>query len=248
LEIQQYLTRKIQKSAGMSYKIFCYRDRFENFKKIAAERTGNFPAKPTDDFARLVCVNSEGRVGFDKSEDASHLIGTMAIGNFWPWQDKMLCIGTPEGRYGRGYVFRPNSDAFECLVKEHEKYDLDTKKFLIMRRHGRLCPEPMPSLLSPFLTNSRRPIGRKLYKRFMEICHYVSMEPTSTERGDLRSFRRTWIFSLMSWDSCWANRVSLFLQTILSSLLKDYVEPPQRGLIYFWSDSALKHELKIRFY
>jgi hypothetical protein len=167
----------------MSYKILCYRDRFENFKKIAAERTGNFPAKPTDDFARLVCVNSEGRVGFDKSEDASGLIGTMAIGNFWPWQDKMLCIGTPEGRYGRGYVFRPNSDAFERLVKEHEKYDLDTKKFMIMRRHGRLCPEPTPSLLSPFLTNSRRPIGRKLYKRFMEICHYVTMEPGAYEHS-----------------------------------------------------------------
>lgn len=160
----------------MKYKILCYRDHFENFRKITYASVGRIPAKPNDDFARLISVNSEGKIGLHHSEDASKLISLMSMGNYFPSRDKMCCVTEPGAMYGFGYAFRPKCNAFESLIKEHAKFDLDTRKYKVMKRHGRPCAEPTPVLLTPFMRNAHRPIGRKLYKKIIETCHYVTME------------------------------------------------------------------------
>ena len=166
------------------YQILCYRDHFEAFKAIANEKTCAIPAEPMDDFAILVCVNNDRTIGFDSSEDSDKLLGLL-FKDCFTTQGTNLTGPVEEvpSRYSCNYAFKPKSDAFERMIKDHEKFELDTKRFRVLARHGRLCIPPTPTPLTPFMRNSKRPISLELYLMLMDTCHYVTMEVISGEHG-----------------------------------------------------------------
>ena len=166
------------------YQILCYRDHFDAFKSIANEKICAIPAEPQDDFAILVCVSSDRMIGFDSSEDSDKLLGLL-FKDCFTTQGTNLAGPVEElpSHYSFNYAFKPKSDAFEHMLNDHKKFELDSKRFRVLARHGRLCIPPTPTPLTPFLTNPKRPISPELYLKLMDTCHYVAMGVISGEYG-----------------------------------------------------------------
>lgn len=162
------------------YQLLCYRARFESFKKITSL---TLPANSQDEFAKLVCVSRKGKIGFNSSQAAEILLGSLAKGCYILAGKKLSYLSKAVPGESRAYAFKPKDVSFEGLIAEYEKVERDAKKFQIMSRNGRACLSPKPSILSDFLKNTGHPISTELYQRLMETCHYVSREIASGEHG-----------------------------------------------------------------
>lgn len=100
------------------YKILCYRDSFESYKRITNDRIREIPASAQDDFALLVCVNNEKLIGFDKSSKALDLLGLLFKGCYSASGDEMLHVAQAAPRYSGGYTFKPRCNSFENMIRE----------------------------------------------------------------------------------------------------------------------------------
>lgn len=162
------------------YQLLCYRASFESFNKLTSSK---IPANSYDEFALLVCVSKKGKVGFNSSEAAEILLGSLAKGSYVLAGGRLSYVSTTVPGESRSYAFKPKDDSFQRLLKEYEKAELDAKKFQIMSRNGRACLPPASSILSGFLKNIGHPISTELYQRVIETCHYVTKEIASGEHG-----------------------------------------------------------------
>jgi hypothetical protein len=166
-----------------AYMILCYKDSFESYRKTANDVIRAIPAKREDEFALLTCVNSEQSLGFDVSEKSQRLLGSLFKSCYTTCGEKMAGPTSAVSRYSSSYAFKPKCHSFGSMIEQHENFEINTKKFQIMSRHGRSFPRPGPTPLTAFLKNSNRPISQELYQELMKTCHYVAIEAASGEHG-----------------------------------------------------------------
>ncbi|RRV05650.1 hypothetical protein EGJ27_17715 [Pseudomonas sp. v388] len=166
-----------------AYKILCYRDKFEFYKRITSPKTREIPANEQDEFALLVCITTEGDIGFDASADAALLLGALAQGSYVLAGAELFYESNILPAESRAYTFRPKDQYFGNMIKAYEKSELDAKKYKIMSRHRRPCPIPKTTSLTEFLKLQGHPINERLYKEIIENCHYVTKEVGSGEHG-----------------------------------------------------------------
>lgn len=172
-----------QRTHPTQYRLLCYRDSFESYRKITNDIIRAIPAEPLDQVALLVCVNSDGKIGFDSSVNSQILLGTLFKGACIVHGEKLSQVASVSSRYSGRYTFKPKCDSFFNLIKEHDNFELSNKKYQIMSRHGKRIAQPTPALLTDFLKNLKRPINRELYKILQETCHYTAISVESGEHG-----------------------------------------------------------------
>lgn len=172
-----------QRTHTTQYRLLCYKDSFESYRKIANDIIRKIPAEPLDQVALLVCVNSDGKIGFDSSVNSQILLGTLFNGAYIVHGEKLSQVASVSSRYSGRYTLKPKCDSFLDLIKEHDNFELANKKYQIMSRHGKRIDQPKPALLTDFLKNLKRPLNRELYQVLRQKCHYIAISVASGEHG-----------------------------------------------------------------
>ena len=167
------------------YKILCHKADFAEFRTEADDLVADISAGSHDEFALLMATDLQSKVGFHTTPQGNAAISTL-VSRCYSVDLQHLSIERPQEvdvvRMPR-LLFRDNDGEFEGLVKEHEKYEADLKKYKILSRH-RPAPMPIISTLAGLLQDEELWItGKKLYDVLDDTCHYVMLRVISGEHG-----------------------------------------------------------------
>jgi hypothetical protein len=170
-------------AAMTEYQILCYRDSFDSYKEIANDITRAIPARDEDEFALLVCVNNSHKIGFDSCGGGALILGELAKHGYSLIGKKLVNIDKLIPGYSSRYICKPKGEALKQMIQDHEKFEIEQKRYQLMTRYGRLCEEPTPAALTAFLCDNGHPISDALYMNLLQACHYVMKEVRSGEHG-----------------------------------------------------------------
>lgn len=167
------------------YKIMCFKAEFEKFRTQVDDLIAEMCAGSHDEFALLMATDLQNNVGFHTTPRGDAAIRTL-VSRCYSVDLQHLSIKRPQAgdvvRMPR-LLFRDNDGKFEGLVKEHEKYEADVKKYKVLSRH-RPAPTPLISTLAGLLEDEDLWIkGRSFYEVLDETCHYVIRRVVSGEHG-----------------------------------------------------------------
>lgn len=167
------------------YSILCYQSQFAEFKNYACEYISEMPADEQDQFATVMALSANGAIGFDKTREGRDTISSL-VSKCYRVDLRKMSIQPPQENYS-GHMprllFRARDDGFEKLLEEHETYEKDLKKYLILRRH-RHADKPKESRLARILKDNNLPItDKELFEILQENCHYLLVPIISREHG-----------------------------------------------------------------
>lgn len=167
------------------YKIMCFKAEFAEFRTQVDDLIAEMCAGSHDEFALLMATDLQNNVGFHTTLRGDAAIRTL-VSRCYSVDLQHLSIKRPQAvdvvRMPR-LLFRDNNGKFEWLVKEHEKYEADVKKYKVLSRH-RPAAMPMMSMLAGMLKDERLSItGKDLYEALDKTCHYVMRRVVSGEHG-----------------------------------------------------------------
>jgi hypothetical protein len=167
------------------YKIMCFKAEFAEFRTQVDNLIAEMSAGSHDEFALLMATDLQNNVGFHTTPHGDAALRTL-VSRCYSVDLKNLSIKRPQtGAVVRmpRLLFRDNDGKFEWLVKEHEKYEADVKKYRVLSRH-RSAAIPVISTLAGLLQDEDLWItGKSFYEVLDETCHYLIRRVVSGEHG-----------------------------------------------------------------
>lgn len=166
-----------------NYKIVCFRAKYDEFKKTSSSYICSLPAKKNDEFALLSATNTQGAIGFDTAPQGISTLKKIIESCYFFDMKNLIQPPKPCNiKYMPEFLFRDKNGAFQKLLDEHRKYEINLKRYEIISTYRKL-DEPSPSVISEFLQATEYKISRNAFEQLNSSCHYIAIAKISGEYG-----------------------------------------------------------------